>query len=177
MRTAPFYESARRSCVVSTRFALAFSRHFLATRELRLPGAHGSSPVDAFEQHRQLRCREMHRAVGRLRPHEATALQALGVQIHSVAAPPQELHQIAALAAKHKHIARERSLAERRLHDRRQPVHALSHVGNAGGDPHARARGQRDHRSARTIASICCAGALASIAMTALPMRISIAIR
>src|SRR5690606_20313736 len=82
-----------------------------------------------------------------LRPYEAAAFQALGVQVHAVAAPPQQLHQVAATPSEHEHVARERALAERRLHNRSQPVHALPHVGHTSGDPHARARRQRDHRN------------------------------
>jgi hypothetical protein len=40
-----------------------------------LPGAIGSSPVDAFEQHRQLSVAKLNRSARGLRPYKAPALQ------------------------------------------------------------------------------------------------------
>lgn len=46
--------------------------------EVRLERSHRSPPVDALQQHRELRAAQRHRARRRLRPHKAAALQALG---------------------------------------------------------------------------------------------------
>src|SRR5262249_41379560 len=72
---------------------------------------------------------------------------ALGKQTQSVAIPPQQLDQIAAAAAKAKHVTRERILPESRLRLRRQTVEPLAHVGDAGCQPHPSARRQTIHRS------------------------------
>src|SRR5215210_1185733 len=51
---------------------------------------YGPAPVDAFEQHRQLRRSQRHRAGGRLRPHEAAAFQAFGKQAQPVSVIPED---------------------------------------------------------------------------------------
>src|SRR5665213_3519883 len=91
----------------------------------------------------------MHRAVGRLWPHEATTLQALGVQVHAITAPPQQLQQIAALAAEHEYVAREGPLAQHRLHQCCQPIHSLAHISDSCGNPHPGVAGQSQHQADR----------------------------
>lgn len=51
---------------------------------LRLPRARRPSPVDAFEQHRELRTRQEHRSSARLWPDEAAVLKALVEQVSPV---------------------------------------------------------------------------------------------
>src|SRR5215475_14404866 len=63
---------------------------------MRLPGVLWMAPIDALEQHRQLRRAQMHRAALRLWPHEATSFETLLVKIHPVPAPPQEFDQTSA---------------------------------------------------------------------------------
>ena len=59
----------------------------------------------------------------------------------------KQLDQIAAPATKSKHMAGERSLFERRLHQRAQPGEAAPHVGHARRNPDLRVRRRRDHAS------------------------------
>src|SRR5450755_4062019 len=74
-------------------------------RSAWLPGALGPTPVDAFEQHRQLCRTEQHAAGVGQRPHEATSLQTLAQQAHAVPVAPQELHQIASAAAEREDVS------------------------------------------------------------------------
>src|SRR5271165_6650737 len=108
--------------------------------------AYRTTPINAFQQHRQLRSRQRHRAITGLRPHEATPLQPLGIQAHPIAIPPQHLDQIAAPATEDKHVSRERTLLQLRLHQPTQPVEAASQIRYARRNPDVRLRWQRDHR-------------------------------
>ena len=84
-------------------------------RALRLP------PIDPFQQHRQLRSCQSDRTAGRLRPDEAAALQPLLEQTQSVTIPPQQLDQVAPLAAEDEHMPGERRLLKHRLDQRVSP--------------------------------------------------------
>src|SRR6266404_1442972 len=119
-----------------------------------LCGAHRPSPIDPLEQHRQLCRAQRHRAMGCLRPHEATALQALRKQTQPIPAPPQNLHPITAAAAKDKELPGERILCKLHLHESRQTIEPLAHVGAAGGQPHLYACRQRNHP--RTSSATTC---------------------
>jgi len=114
--------------------------------EFGLVCANGPAPVDAFEQHRQLRRRQRHAARCGLRPDEATTLQSLGQQHQPLAVEPQHLEDVPAAAAEDEDVAAEWVLSERGLHDGSQAVEAFPHVGVAGDDPHASVRRQPDHR-------------------------------
>src|SRR5215472_8557593 len=113
-------------------------------------GANRPPPVDAFQQHRQLRAAQRHCTFFRLRPDETATFQPLGEQTESVAIPPKELDQIATPAAEDENMARVRILLQRRLRDGTQPGEAASQIGNAGGNPDIRAGGQRNHRPTRS---------------------------
>src|SRR6185437_12075192 len=64
---------------------------------------------------------------------------------------PQDLHQVAALAAEHIQIAGMRIALQGLLHLQRQPVHATAHVRRTGGQPHPHTGRRRYHpRSAVT---------------------------
>src|SRR5438105_454239 len=97
----------------------------------------------------------MHRAARGLRPYEPAALQALAIKVHAIAAPPQKLQQIAALTAEHEYVTREGTLAQRRLHQRRQTIHAFAHIGYARREPHPSSRGQCDHSRDSTSITAC----------------------
>src|SRR5256885_5760288 len=71
--------------------------------------------------------------MGCLRPHEVTALQALREQAQPIPAPPQNLHPIPGAAAKHKELPGERIFCQLSLHESRQTIEPLAHVGAAGG--------------------------------------------
>src|ERR1700723_1277078 len=85
----------------------------LLRREVRLVRALDASPVDPFQQHRELRGAQAHRPMRRLRPHEAPAFKTLGEETQSIPAPPQNLHPITRFATKHKQLSGEGILRER----------------------------------------------------------------
>src|SRR5580698_1857198 len=63
------------------------------------------APVDAFEQHRQLRPCQQDRAARGLRPDEMSAFQTLLKQTQAVAIEPQNLDRVAAASAEDEHMA------------------------------------------------------------------------
>ena len=91
---------------------------------------------------------------------------------------PQDLDQVTAAAAKDEKMARVRVALEHFLHLERQPVHALAHVGAAGGQPDPRPARERDHRpaSARSAAATT-AGSAAPEMRTRSPPASSTSIR
>ena len=113
---------------------------------LRSPRVLRHPPVDPFQQIAELRRRDRHRAIRRRRPDEAAALQPLREQAHALAVVPQHLDQAAAPAAEHEQMPAVRIAPERLLHQQRQAVKALAHVGVAGRQPHPHAARNRDHR-------------------------------
>src|SRR6476619_811462 len=113
---------------------------------LRPPRVLWHPPVDPFQQISQLRRRDRHRPVGWRWPDEAPALQPLGKQTHALAVMPNDFDQASAPAAEHEQMALMRIALELLLHQQRQPVEALAHVGVTGRQPHPCAWGQTDHR-------------------------------
>src|SRR5690606_3304342 len=77
------------------------------------PGMFRLLPVDAFQEHGQLRGRQMRLTAFGLRPDEAAAFQSLAEQAHAVAGKPEYLEQVAALAAEDKDMPGEGILFER----------------------------------------------------------------
>jgi hypothetical protein len=65
----------------------------------------------------------------RLRPHETPAFKTLGEEAQPIAAPPQNLHPITRFATKHEKLTGERILRELRLHESRESIEAVAHVG------------------------------------------------
>lgn len=63
-------------------------------------GAHRSAPIDAFEQHRELRRRQLHRAIAGRRPHETASLQPLGEQAEALPVPVQQFDEVTTAATK-----------------------------------------------------------------------------
>src|SRR5262245_43899468 len=141
-----------------------------SARRLRTPSVLRQPPVDALEQISQLRRRDRHRAIGSLarscrRPDEAAALQPLGEQAHALAVVPQHLDQAAAPAAEHEQLAVVGIALERLLHQQRQAIEALAHVGVAGRQPHLRSVRDRDrHRRRPARAAITATTVAASAA-------------
>ena len=66
-----------------------------------------SSPVHRFDQQRQLRRGQRHRAIDDRRPHEAALLQPFGEETQAAAVPVQRLQVVAALAAKEEEVTAE----------------------------------------------------------------------
>jgi hypothetical protein len=112
---------------------------------MRWPCSHRTSPVDAFQQHRQLRARQCHRAAARLWPHEARSFQALGKQTHPVPVMPQHFQQITASSAKEEHLPVEGILEQLVLHQRSQTIKAASKIGHARRQPNTRTGWNSDH--------------------------------
>ncbi|KVR15620.1 hypothetical protein WK13_10350 [Burkholderia ubonensis] len=66
------------------------------------------SPIETFEQERQLgSCQRDHAGIS-TRPRETPLLKTLREQAETAVAPPQALQQVTALAAEHEHVSRER---------------------------------------------------------------------
>src|SRR3546814_300860 len=123
----------------------ALIRHFLPRQQGRR-GALGTPPVDAFEQHRKLRRGEAHLAGLGDRPDETAAVHALREEAQALAVIPEQLDQIAALAAEREQRARVRTLLQNLLHQHGEPVEPLAHIGGAASEIDACRRRERDHR-------------------------------
>src|ERR671931_288231 len=105
-----------------------------SARRLWSPRVLRQSPVDAFQQISQLRWRDRYRSLRALArngrgPDKTPAFQPLGEQAHALAVVPQHLYQRAAPAAEHEQMASVWIALERFLHQQRQPVETLAHVG------------------------------------------------
>src|SRR3546814_14607570 len=109
---------------------------FPSTTLFRSPGPPRHPPVEPLDQHRQLRRRHHHLAVGRRRPYEPSLLQPLGEQAEALAVPPQYLEEIAAPAAEHAQMAREGTVPKRLLDTPGQAVAGPAHIGLAARPPH-----------------------------------------
>src|SRR5271156_1875323 len=94
----------------------------------------------------------------------------VGVQRHAETVVPENLDQLAALAAEHVEVAAVRIALERLLNHKGQRVHTATHVGVAGRNPHPYPRSNRDHRR-RPSASTATA-AVSAAASTAPVIRI-----
>src|SRR5215469_2720530 len=66
--------------------------------------AHRMTPVDPFQQHRELRYRQRNRSTLRLRPDESPALQPLREQTQPISIEPQHLDQITAPSTEQEHM-------------------------------------------------------------------------
>src|SRR4051812_50135510 len=88
---------------------------------------------------------------------------------------PEDLQKIAAPAPEDEKMARVRIALEHLLHQERQPVHALAHVGAAGGQPDPRPARERDHRPASAPATT--AGSAGPVIRTRSPPASSTSIR
>ncbi len=82
------------------------------------PCSQRRSPVDPFQQHRQLRRADRQLAIRNRRPDKAPALKALGEQARALAVPPDHLDQIAATTAKDKQMTGIRVFAKNLLGQR-----------------------------------------------------------
>jgi hypothetical protein len=96
---------------------------------------------------RQLRRRQVHRALDDWRPNEPPFLQTLGEKTQAGAVPGQNLHVVAALAAKHERRARIRVGAQRLRDIRGQPVEAAPHVHGFASQIDLHARRELKHQA------------------------------
>lgn len=88
---------------------------------------------------------DRHHAISRRRPEKAAALQPLGIERHAQPIMPKDLDQLAAFATEHIEVAAVRVSFEGFLHQQAQRVHAATHIGVAGRNPHPHARRNGDH--------------------------------
>jgi hypothetical protein len=80
---------------------------------------------------------------------------------------PDDLHQRTGTSAEHEQVAAMGIALQVLLHEQRQPLHPLPHVGVAHRDPNPRAR--RDHRSAISTADAKAGDAEAAMLTRPLP--------
>jgi hypothetical protein len=83
----------------------------------------------------------------------------------------KSLEQRATATTEHKNVASERISAQAFLHQERQALHALAHIGVICGDPDPNARGDRDHGSAREVTVTRAVDAVASMRTRTPPAR------
>src|SRR5947207_1919481 len=114
--------------------------------ELRIIRARRSSPIDALEQHRELCAGQGDGARSRLRPHESSALKALGEQAQAIPIPPQHFDPISTSTAEDEQLPGEGILRELQLHEGGKSIEPLPEIGDAGGQPHLYPGRQSDHR-------------------------------
>jgi len=114
-------------------------------RDLRRPGPLRPAPVDAFQEHRQLRATQANGPFSSLRPDESPSLQTLRKQTKSVAVEPQQLDDVTAASTENEDVTGKRLLVEHCLHLRTQAVETTTHVGHAGSDPYPRSGAELDH--------------------------------
>lgn len=108
--------------------------------------------LDAFPEHRELRRREMRRAVSRRWPGEATLLEDLVVDAEALAVPVKQLDPAATPAAEREHRTGTGVFPENRAGRGRQVGDAFAHIGDATGEisPNSGSGADRASSSART---------------------------
>lgn len=104
-----------------------------------------STPVYAFEQHRQLRRRQMHRAGRALRPHEPTTLETLGEEAQPIAISPEKLYEITTPTTEHKDMSRVHVVHQRRLNKSGETIHAAPQIRRPRCQPDAGSSWWRNH--------------------------------
>ncbi len=109
------------------------------------PGARRHPPIDALQQHRQLRRRQKDRAVLGLGPDEATLFQALREQAKALPVPPQHLDQVTAAATENQQLAAEGILTEMVLGQRREAIETAAQVCMPARQPDMHVRRRRNH--------------------------------
>ena len=101
----------------------------------RTPGAARHPPIDALQQHRQLRRTHAHLTLCWRRPHESSPAQAACRISRPLTIPPDHLDQITTATSEHKQMPAKRVLRQNLFSQNRQAVEPLAHVGLACGKP------------------------------------------
>ena len=104
-------------------------------RALECPCSLDVSPVNPFEEHRQLRRGEGDGTGLGLRPHEASPLQALGEEAKTIAIEPEALHDVTSSSAENKDVTRVGLQLEHRLDLGTETMKAATHIGETRSDP------------------------------------------
>src|SRR5262249_11950003 len=125
--------------------------------ERGLPGAFWRAPVNAFDQHCELRRRERYRAarLAQRGPDEPALLP--------VAVPEQNFHRVCFPATEGEQMTRERILLEHCLHQDGEAVEALSHVGVTERQMNLHARRNDQHPASSCRLAMCCRTASGSL--------------
>nr|CCD32264.1 Conserved hypothetical protein [Methylocystis sp. SC2] len=97
-------------------------------------------------QERQLRRRQLQRALDNRRPHELTFLQTLGKQAQGRPVPRQNLHIVAALAREHEGRARIRVSAQNLRDIGGKSIKAAPHIDRLARQIHLHARRELKHQ-------------------------------
>src|SRR5439155_5354616 len=103
------------------------------------------SPIEPFQQCRELRSRQPHHPVLHVRPAELAILEPFGEQAHSRAVPIDQLHAVGTFRSEHIDCARERIGLHRLAHQCGQTLGALAEVHRLGRHPHPHRTGRTDH--------------------------------
>jgi hypothetical protein len=128
------------------------------------------TPVDAFQEHRQLRTRQRHRSARRLGPDKASSFQPLLKKTKAITIEPQQLDQITALAAEDEYMTGEWCLLKNRLNDRRESLKAAAQIREPRGNPDPCPCLRFDHRNRLPKTARTSSGSTpASTLITALP--------
>jgi hypothetical protein len=98
------------------------------------------SPVDPFEQHRQLSTSQRDCTTRSLGLHETSSFEPLLEQAESIAVEPKQLHHVATPPAKDEEMTGVGLLFKRRLDLGRKPLKAATHVRHTCRNPDPRAR-------------------------------------
>src|SRR3982751_6563084 len=110
-----------------------------------------AAPVDALQKHRHLRRCQRHCAGRGHRPDETPPVHPLRKQAESLTVEPQQFDQVAALATEREQRTGMWFLPEHLLHQYRQAIEALAHVGDAARQEYPRRCRLRDHRFSTPI--------------------------
>jgi len=146
--------------------AIAYQQLTAKPGGCRLPGTLWRAPVDAFQQHRQLRRRQRHTAIPRHRPHEASLLETLGEKPEALAIPGESLDEAPLSPAEREQVPGEWILLQDLLRQHRQAIEALAHVGRSACQMDAHIGRHGDHDAAPSSTS----GAMLSSALTLHPL-------
>src|SRR6266404_397264 len=128
----------------------------VTSRHGRSPLPLGCAPVDAVNQHRQLR-RVQHQRPTRIdvrRPKEYAVFEPLGEQAEAGAVPEYDLDEIGLPTPEQEEVARERILPQHALHQHSKSIDALAHVDKAEGEVNLHAPRKQRHDACSSVGGI-----------------------
>src|SRR5215203_834954 len=117
-------------------------------RRRDLPDLVHASPVQPFQEPRELGRAQPQDAIVHLRPAELAILEPFGEQAYARAVPEDHLHPVGTLGSEHVHRARERVRPHRLTHEGGQAVGTFAEVHWPGRHHHANGTRRPDHELA-----------------------------
>ena len=99
----------------------------------------------------------------------------VGIERHAEPIVPKDLDQLATPATEHIEVATVRVSLEGFLHQQAQRVHAATHIGVAGRNPHPHARRNRDHRRRPSASAATAAFSVAASTVPVIRIRAPVA--